>query len=142
MAYASYSSLVKQHGEDEVIRSADRDGDGVADVNVVDQALADADGIIDSRIGVVYKLPLQIIPPVLIAYAGDIALYKMSGATATYTEEKRKRYEDALRWLEDIADGKAELPGAPAESKAARGVRSSGFPLAYQAGHLRGGGLL
>lgn len=138
MAYASYSSLVKQHGEDEVIRSADRDGDGVADVDVVDQTLADADGIIDSRIGVVYKLPLQIIPPVLIAYAGDIALYKMSGATATYTEEKRKRYEDAISWLDKIAKGLAILDGQPdPETKTSGGIRWTAEARAFNTNNVR-----
>lgn len=140
MPYASYSSLVKQHGEDEVVRSADRDGDGVADVDVVDQALVDADGIINSRIGVKYKLPLQIVPPVLIAYAGDIALYKMSGATSTYTEEKRTRYEDAIKWLDQLAKGLAVLDGQPEpESKgAANNIRVVAQPREFSRDKLGG----
>lgn len=139
MPYASYSSLVKQHGEAEVINSADRDEDGVADADVVDQALADADGIINSRIAVAYKLPLQVVPPVLVAYAGDIALYKMSGATSTYTEEKRQRYDDAIRWLDQIAKGLAVLDGVPEpETKATGGIRMTAAAREYGVGKTRG----
>lgn len=138
MPYASYSSLVKQYGEDEIINSADRDRDGVADVDVVDQALDDADGIINSRIGVVYKLPLQIVPPVLVAYAGDIALYKMSGATDTYTEEKRQRYEDALKWLDQLAKGLAVLDGQPdPETKTSGSIRFTAESRAFNTANVR-----
>lgn len=138
MPYASYSSLVKQYGEGEVVNSADRDRDGVADVDVVDQALADADGIINSRIGVVYKLPLQTVPPVLVAYAGDIALYKMSGATDTYTEEKRQRYEDAIKWLDQIAKGLAVLDGQPdPETKTSGGIRWTADTRAFNTSNVR-----
>lgn len=113
MSYASLATLVDQFGADSVILAADRDQNGVADVGVVARALEHADGLINSRIGVKYKLPIDPVPTVLIAYAGDIALYRMSLNTGTYTEEKRQRYEDALKWLDAIAAGKAVLDGQP-----------------------------
>lgn len=144
MAYTSKAQIIIRWGATEVVLSADRDPqDGIADDAAITAACADASSLIDSylvRAG--YKVPVDPIPDVLVEKASDIAVYLLSQGQAPYTEEKRKRYEDALRWLEDIADGKAELPGAPDASKTATGVRSSGFPLAYQAGHLRSGGLL
>ncbi|MCY1003999.1 DUF1320 domain-containing protein [Nannocystis pusilla] len=113
MTYATLQTLTDQFGADEVLVSSDRDHDGVSDPDVVARALAHADGLINSRIGVKYKLPLQVVPEVLVAYAGDIALYRMSQDTGPLTEEKRQRYEDALLWLDKVAAGKAVLDGAP-----------------------------
>ncbi len=113
MSYATPQTLIDQYGEAEVVRSADRDQDGVADPDVVERALVGADGIIDSRIGVKYELPVNPVPVVLVEYAGDIALYRMSAETGTYTEEKRQRYDDALKWLDLVAAGKAVLGGQP-----------------------------
>jgi phage gp36-like protein len=121
--YATLQTLIDLFGEDETTRSSDRDGDGVADTDVVTRALEAADGIIDSRIGVKYKLPLIEVPAVLIPYAADIALYRMSYDTGTLTEEKRKRYEDALRWLDLVATGKAVLDGAAQPETKAGGSR-------------------
>lgn len=145
MAYTSKAQIITRWGATEVVLSADRDPqDGVADDAAITAACADASSLIDSylvRAG--YKVPVDPVPDVLVEKASDIAVYLLSqGVGASYTAEKRQRYEDALRWLEALADGKAELPGAPDASKTATGVRSSGFPLAYQAGHLRSGGLL
>ncbi|MBL9102159.1 MAG: DUF1320 domain-containing protein [Myxococcales bacterium] len=129
MSYASLQTLTDQFGADEVTRSADRDQDGVADVGVVDRALADADGEIDSYIGSVYKLPLDPVPSVVVTYAGAIALYRMSLQTGVLTDEKRQRYEDAIRWLRDVAAGKATLGGQPEpEPKAASGTRMTAEP--------------
>lgn len=113
MSYATLQTLVDQYSLNEVVLAADRDQDGTADPDVVERALEHADGIINSRIAVKYKLPVNPVPTVLIAYAGDIALYRMSLETGTWTEEKRRRYDDALEWLDDVAKGKAVLDGQP-----------------------------
>jgi phage gp36-like protein len=113
MSYASLQTLIDQYGEAEVVRSADRDQDGVADADVVERALTGADGIIDSYVGVKYELPINPVPDVLVEYAGDIALYRMSAEVGTYTEEKRQRYDDAIKWLMAVAAGKAVLGGQP-----------------------------
>lgn len=140
MTYASQSSLENQFGARAVLLASDRDKNGVADAGVLARAFSGADGIIDSRIGVVYKLPLQVIPDVLVEYAGHIAMYLMSADTGTYTEEKRQRYEDAIAWLDRLAAGKAVLPGQPEEpkTKAAGGIRMTVEAREYTVGKTRG----
>ena len=123
MAYANYAYLVEQFGENEVIRSADRDGNGVADIGVVDRALNDAASEIDSYIGAIYDVPLDPIPGVVVTHSGAIALYRMSLETGTYTKEKRQRYDDAIRWLRDVAAGKASLPGGEKVAPVSGGIR-------------------
>lgn len=139
MSYATLTTLVDQFGAEEVTRSADRDLDGVADTDVVDRALADTDGIIDSRLAVVYELPLAEVPAVLVAYAGDIALYRMSYDTGTLTVEKRQRYEDAIAWLKEIASGKGKLGGQPEpDTKTAAGIRMTAESREFTRTSLRG----
>lgn len=110
MAYASAADLTLAWGADEVARSGDRDGDGDADTGVIDRALDDASAEIDGYIGRVYDLPLVEPYPVLLRrLACDVAIYRMSGTIAPLTDEKRRRYDDALRTLERIAEGDMDI---------------------------------
>lgn len=145
MAYTSKAQIITRWGTDEVILSADRDPqDGAVDEGAVAAACDGASSLIDSYLAKAgYKVPVNPAPAVLVDYASDIAVYKLSSGPGPYTAEKRKRYEDAIAWLEALAGGdKALLPDASEDSEPARDVRTSGFPFAYQAVHLRGGGLL
>jgi len=124
VAYATLQTLTDQVGIDEVTRSSDRDGSGAIDPGVVERALEDASSEIDSYVGSVYKLPLNPVPGIVVTYCGIIALYRMSLETGSYTEEKRKRYEDAIRWLRDVAKGVASLDGeVEAVPKSSGGIR-------------------
>lgn len=145
MAYTSKAQVVVRWGTNEVTLSADRDPqDGVPEDAAIEAACADASSLMDSylaRGG--YDTPVDPVSPALVEKATDIAIYLLSQGTGALTDEKRRRYEDAIAWLREIAEGKtAELPDAPADAKIARGVRAGGFPLKYQAINLRGGGLL
>lgn len=145
MAYTSKAQVITRWGTDETVLSADRDPqDGVPEDAAIAAACADASSLMDSylaRGG--YTVPVDPVTDVLTLKATDIAIYLLSQGPGQLTTEKRKRYEDAIAWLEAIAEGKkAELPDGPPEGQVARGARTGGFPLKYQATHLRGGGLL
>lgn len=144
MAYTSKAQIITRWGATEVVLSADRDPqDGVADDAAITAACEDASSLLDSylaRAG--YTTPVNPVPPVLVERASDIAVYLLSQGPGPLTVEKRTRYEDAIRWAQELVDGKTALPGAPEESQLARGGRASGHPFGYQARHLRGGGLL
>ena len=135
--YTSKAALVARWGTDEVTRSADRDPqDGVDDVDAIAEACADASSLVESYVG-------TIDPPskVLVMHATNVAMYLLSQSAEILTEEKRKRYDDALSWLKMMSK-KVEVPGVPDADKEATGIRTSGYPLGYQAGNLRGGGLI
>ncbi|MCY1286889.1 hypothetical protein D9M68_303310 [compost metagenome] len=122
MVYASRDALIERFGLDAVLVVADRDGDGVVDDAVIDKALADASAELDTYVGRLYRLPLVTVPEVLSRLCCDVALYRLSADAGSYTEEKRKRYEDAERLLRRIASGEVTLglPTPPEEE-------SSGF---------------
>lgn len=105
MPYATKQDIIDQYGENELIISADHDLDGIADADVVDRALSGASDEIDTYLVGRYPLPLATVPPILKPLCIDIALYKMSTGTAV-TDEKRRRYDDAVKLLTKIAEGK------------------------------------
>lgn len=146
MAYASKALMITRWGSDEVLRSADRDPqDGTADDATITAHCSDASSLVDSylaRAG--YTTPVDPVPAVLVLKTTDIAVYTLSyDVGGAHTEVKRKRYEDALAWLEKIAKGELKLPGADggdaSEPAAAKPVASvTGTQLAYQFAHTRG----
>lgn len=108
MPYATRQDIIDRYGSDELIVSADHDEDGVADTSVVEQGLKDASDEIDVYVGGRYTLPLTDIPPVLTRLCVDMALYLMS-KPPSITEEKRTRYEDAVKLLTKISKGEVTL---------------------------------
>lgn len=109
MPYATRSEFVDQYGQDAVLVVADRDSDGVIDDLVVDNALARASAEIDSYVGVKHRLPLSVVPDRFAGLTGDIAMYLLSSEGGSLTEDKRKRYEDAISYLRRVATGEAGL---------------------------------
>ncbi|MDB1109714.1 gp436 family protein [Pseudomonas extremaustralis] len=111
MPYVTLDDLVKRFGRDEILDIApDETGDEI-NVETVNRACEDAAGEIDSSLSAGgYKLPLASVPPVVTAYACDIARYRMYDDRAT--EQVNKRYDDAIRFLRQVANGGLKL-GAP-----------------------------
>lgn len=112
-AYVTVSDLVDRFGERELVDLTDRAQPpaGVIDAGVAEAAIADACGEADAYLGVRYSLPVTApVPVMLVAVVSDIARYRLYDDRAT--EEVRKRYEDAVRWLRDVSRGAAVLSGA------------------------------
>ncbi|MFW6087002.1 MAG: phage protein Gp36 family protein [Myxococcota bacterium] len=117
MAYATAQEMEGLIGTRAYREAADRDLDGSADSAAVDAALAKASSVADSYI--TKWLPLPGDPPEALKDAViRIAHYQLTGETGN--EETRKRYEDAIQWLRDVAAGKASLgiPPTPEETSA------------------------
>jgi phage gp36-like protein len=112
MAYATHDDITTLYSED-ALYVADRDGDGVADGAAIARALTSASGEIDSFLGVRYALPIEAASDLLVQFCVDIAIYRLALARDVLSEEHRRRYEDTIKHLQKIADGKAtlNLPG-------------------------------
>ena len=113
MTYATKEQLTELVGEDALSGLADRDGDFVADPAVLDKALAQASGEIDSYIGARYPLPLARETLTLNQPCIDIAIYRLGVDGASAFEHARERYEDAIALLKRIGEGRAVLVFAP-----------------------------
>ena len=107
--YATAADILARHGEDVLVLLADRDGDGVADPDVVERALTDATSEIDTYLAPKYNLPLASVPPILTRICVDIAVYRLGSEADTGTEERRMRYEDAVALLKRLATRTAAL---------------------------------
>ncbi len=108
--YASPADIAAQYGAEALLLLTDRGGDGGADAGAAERALADAAAEIDGYLAGRYELPLE--PGRAAALrrpAVDIAVYRLAADAATATDERRRRYEDARRYLERIASGEIRL---------------------------------
>lgn len=144
MAYTSKAELFTRWGSEETTRSADRDPqDGIEEDDAIAAACLEASSLVDSYlVQAKIDVPVDPAPPVLTMHATNIAMYLLSQGVAVLTDEKRRRYDDALAWLKLLATGKADLPGLPGIPEAAaptRRVRGTGAALKYTASALRGG---
>lgn len=119
MPYATEADAITLYGEDYVIVASDRDDDGDVDGPSLDQALVSASSEIDTYLGVRYDLPIPSTAVDALQYlkrvAVDIAIYALSPGALSRTDEKRTRYEDAIKWLTNVSTAKAVLPGMPGE---------------------------
>lgn len=107
MPYATQQQLIDRFGEAELIQLTDRNNVGAIDTTVLNQAIADAGAEIDGYLAGRYQLPLATVPVILALYCGDITRYRLYDDGAT--EEVRKRYEDAMKFLRLVAEGKVRL---------------------------------
>lgn len=95
------------------------------DEAAIQRALDDASAEIDSYLAARYALPLGTVPANLRRVSIDIALYRLMALRALGDiEDSRKRYEDAVKYLAGLADGRVSLglPTAEADSAEVSGI--------------------
>ena len=109
MAYATREDIVELYGDDVLVRVADIDRDGIADDDVVEKGLQGADEVCNAYLSSQYTVPVVPTPGVVKTCAIDIAVYRMALMRGARTDEMRVRYEDALKLLDRIAQGKVGL---------------------------------
>ena len=122
--YVSAQGIVDRYGESSVVLSSDRNRDQDLDSTALARAIVDAEGEIDSYLATVYTLPLTgvtdiaepeantSVPNVLRRIAADVAVYRVAADYGgALTDEKRRRYEDAIAWLKLVAAGTVLLGG-------------------------------
>ncbi len=109
MPYCTLEDLIKTLPEERVIELSD-DSDTPTSVNEdnINEVIAKADGDIDGYIGGRYSLPLTTVPQKIKDISVDLAIYHLF----TRRPEReapdgiRTKYNDGLKRLKDIQDGK------------------------------------
>ncbi len=114
MTYATTKDAIDLYGAEYVLGSVRREAQ--PNKTALDKALADASSEMDTYLSSNYTVPITPVAPVLVRYCVDIAVYVASADAGSVTEEKRKRYEDALKWLTLVAKGTVIVPGTDAPS--------------------------
>lgn len=120
MAYATVQDMIGRFGETEMLRLSSVDGllPDVVNPVPVEQALADADGIIDSYLRKRYSVPLAPVPQVITRAACILARYDLSvGGDREPADQVKNDRKDVVAWLTQLSTGTATLEGvAPIEA--------------------------
>lgn len=139
MPYTTLEQLIERYGEGLLVQVTDR-GDtptGAIDTEVVDRALANADGVINGFLGR-YKMPLAVVPDPLPDLAQSIAIYKLHRFKPDPKIEDE--YNAALKLLRDIQTGGFRLSAEGVEpvGSAESGARITDRERPFTADNLKG----
>ena len=131
--YISRASVEQRQSEEAVNFAADDDADFDLDDEKLTLAIVDAEAEVNSYVAVCFELPLPgitdrtdpeanaSVPPELRRVAVDITMYRLVPEHDQLTKERRKRYDDAIKWLEKLAAKKVTLTlAAPASGGVTR----------------------
>ncbi len=110
MAYCTRAQLeVACGGAAALLQLSDQDGNGVEDPTVVDQAMNDAAGFIDSYASRRFSVPMAT-STTLAAINARLARYYLREARRMLTESDVSSYEADIKWLVGLGNGEV-LPG-------------------------------
>lgn len=109
MTYATLAGMYARVGRTMLVDLTDRGepATGEVDTGVVAGELALTDAVIDAFLAVRYRLPLAAVPAIVTDLALSIAIYKLHRFAPDPKVEKD--YDQALRTLREIADGRVKL---------------------------------
>jgi phage gp36-like protein len=109
MAYSDIDDAKKAIPETELIQLTDDADAGEIDEDVVAAAIADADSEIDSYAMVLYDVPFSPVPPVIRKLSTRIAIHNLFQRRQITNEAVDKGYDDAVKFLQRLADGKVKF---------------------------------
>jgi len=134
MAYSTLDDLLEKISRDELIELAcdirpdDYETDEAYQEAVeqelqekIARAIEDADSEIDSYCGERYSLPFSPVPTLIRKLSVDIAIYGLFARRQGAPEDRKIRYDNAVKLLLKLAEGTLTLgASAPAETKSPR----------------------
>lgn len=113
--YAEPRDLIARFGKQEIADLLGTPSEEPDETNPkIMAACVDAAAIADGYLGRVTLLPMRHVPMAVVAATADIARYRLhddqsfEGGDQGKTTQ-RMRYEDAIKWLKSVAEGKSTL---------------------------------
>lgn len=118
--YITQQSVIDSYGGTRFALLADQDNDGATDPPGSGAAILAAEAEVDSYVGHRYAMPLpgivsstdpslNTVPENVRFRCIDIAVYRLAQDHDQLTDERRKRYDDALAWLRMLSAGEVSL---------------------------------
>lgn len=113
-------------------------------VEIITAAITDAGAEIDGYLAKRYPVPLPKVPANIAKIAKDIAAYNLVSRIGVGGKENERentyweRYKSAIRFLELLAKGTADLGITPPTKQAASGFKMSGPPRLFSRNSLKG----
>lgn len=133
MAYIANTDIEQRLGTDSYVQLTDDDGDGQADVGVVDEARLAAEGEVNSYLARRYRVPIDLsthpeLADVLASFTLDLVEHRLRARRPPVPQDVRDKRARAVDWLRGVADGSVMLPSsappAAATTQGALGVVS------------------
>lgn len=115
--YATQSDIEKRLDPKHLVELADDDGDGTADANVIDAAVSDADGLVDSHLASRYNVPFATPPALVRKISADLAiaaLFARRRESASPTHQARAKI--AMELLDALSSGQILLSEAASDT--------------------------
>src|SRR3972149_4325981 len=111
MSYITNADIEERVGGVAYVQLADDDGNGVADVGVVDEARGGSEGEVNSYLGRRYAVPINLtthpdLAEGLASFILDRAEYRLRLGRPPVPEDARRRHAQAIEWLARVADGR------------------------------------
>jgi phage gp36-like protein len=114
MTYSNTQILSQRFGEDELKTLTDRDGSNALNVQILENALNDADALINSALKHRYSVPFSPVPTIIKLIATDIAYSRL------FTHHRppivSEILNDAMKQLSDIASGNFNINDVPSKA--------------------------
>ena len=109
MAYCTSDDIKKIINEDVLTQLTDDENLGVIGAEKVDEAIANADSMVDGYAASRYLTPFSPVPRLIHIISIDIAIYNLYSRRENVPEIREKRYKDAVKLLDRLADGKLTI---------------------------------
>lgn len=114
MATPLYSSradvVLAAGGVSRLVQISDFDGDGEEDALLVDDALCEAEGVVNSYVRKRYEVPLAPVPEIIRRLTANLAVYILKSRRDAVCEKDAVEQEQRLEWLKGLAEGNID-PG-------------------------------
>ena len=128
MAYVTDSDIEERLGNATYVQLTDDDGDGNADVGVVDEARLGAEGEVNSYLAKRFQVPIDVdthaeVSDVLASVTLDLVEYRLRGRRPPISDAARRKRNEAIDWLTKVAAGVIDLPSS--DSIAENSVRGT-----------------
>jgi len=128
MSYVSNADIEKRVGPAAYVQLTDDEGTGSANEDRVDEARLGAEGEVDSYLARRHAVPVDLsghpqVQAVLVGFVLDLAVYRLHARRPPVPQDAVRRREEAVRWLQRVAEGQVHLPAADVvEANPAGGV--------------------
>lgn len=112
MAYVTSQEIIAVYGRDVITEITDRANPplGRIDTAILERAITAATELVDGYLAKRYQLPLEIVPIDLQEHARVLVFYNLHrGLPQSVEPEVIRVRDDALKWLQSVAEGKILL---------------------------------
>ena len=113
MSYCTKTDILNFLPQSELTQLTDDDGNGIEDTGILDSVISSADATIDGYLQVrKAEVPLSPVPNLIKDFSVAISIFYLHsrrGIEFGVDDIKRVRYENAIKTLEKIAEGKLSL---------------------------------